>query len=137
MPSDHRYLNKAQQHPGELQEFIAFIAKIYPSSFLEIGSKFGGVLWAVSNVMQKKSRIVSVDLPNGLWGRSDSEPSLKICVQKLKARGFDTHLFVGDSTDPQIIEKVKALGPFDCLFIDANHTESFVRKDFEIGRAHV
>jgi|SRR5215475_416741 len=128
--SPNRYLNKAQQNLAELAEFVGFVREAKIGSYLEIGSKFGGSLWAVSEVLPQGARIVSVDLPNGNWGRSDSEESLRTCFEELKKRGFDAHLLMGDSTSARIIEKVKQLAPFDCVFIDANHTEPYVRRDF-------
>ena len=130
MATAHSYLNKAQQNLAELAEFVKFVRSIDARSYLEIGSKFGGSLWAICDAMPKGSRVVSVDLPNGQWGRTDSELSLRMCIDKLKARGFDAHLFMGDSTDPKIVDAVHALAPFDCLLIDANHTERYVRNDF-------
>ena len=130
MATAHSYLSKAQQNLAELAEFVRFVRSIECRSYLEIGSKFGGSLWAVSEAMPKSSRLVAVDLPNGQWGRTDSELSLRMCIDKLKARGFDTHLFMGDSTDPGIVDAVRTLAPFDCLLIDANHTLPYVKKDF-------
>jgi len=130
MATASSYLVKAQQFPAELSEFVEFIRDSKIGSYLEIGSKFGGALWAVSNVLPKGARIVSVDLPNGHWGRSDSELSLRNCIDHLKKRGFDAHLFIGDSTAQHVIDAVTKLAPFDCVFIDANHTEPYVRKDF-------
>jgi len=130
MATAHSYLQKHQQHVAELAKFVDFVRNSKIESYLEIGSKFGGALWAVSNVLPKGARIVSVDLPNGHWGRSDSELSLRNCIDQLKRRGFDAHLFLGDSTAQPIIEAVQKLAPFDCVFIDANHTELYVRKDF-------
>src|SRR5215467_5708600 len=117
------YTTKPQQHLQELKEFVALLKKQEIKSFLEIGSKFGGVLWAVvQGAMPLKSKVVSVDWANQAWGRSDSEDSLKKCFVHLKQLGYDAHLLDGDSTSPTIIEKVYALGPFDACFIDANHT---------------
>lgn len=124
------YLNKPQQHLVELQEFLAFLKSKELSSYLEVGCKFGGVVWPVARQMPKGSRIVAVDLPNGPWGRSESQLSLEACVAHLKRDGYDAHLFIGDSTDNSIVQKVRDLGPFDAVFIDANHTEPYVRKDF-------
>ena len=73
---------------------------------------------------------MSVDLPHGEWGRSDSEGPLRQCIKELRGLGFEAHLFIGDSTSQPIIESVKAHAPFDCVFIDANHTENNVRTDF-------
>jgi predicted O-methyltransferase YrrM len=121
---------KYQQYEDELREFVAFLKNKGIKSFLEIGSKFGGVLWAVSRIMPKGSRIVSVDLPHSQWGRADSKPHLKDCIRRLKEAGYDAHVFIADSTAPETVEKVQALAPFDAIFIDANHTEPYVRKDF-------
>ena len=126
------YLTKIQQHPQELVEFIAFLKSKQLRSYLEVGSKFGGCLWAVAQqALLPKSTIVSVDLPNSHWGRSESASSLKDCIAHLRRQSHDAHLFVGDSTNPAIVEKVKELSPFDAIFIDANHTESYVRTDFK------
>lgn len=130
MATPSSYLNKAQQNLAELSEFVDFVRKSRIGSYLEIGSKFGGSLWAVCSVLPKGARVVSVDMPNGQWGRSDSELSLVNCIDQLKRRGFDAHLFLGDSTASHVVDAVQKLAPFDCLLIDANHTEPFVRKDF-------
>ena len=124
------YVKKIQQHPAELLEFIKFIRDRDIRSYLEIGCKYGGSLWTVAHAMSTKGRVVAVDLPHGHWGRSDSEVPLRECVNELQRKGYDAHLFIGDSTDVNIIAKVQALAPFDCVFIDANHTEIYVRSDF-------
>jgi cephalosporin hydroxylase len=124
------YIKKIQQHPQELLEFTKFIRDADIRSYLEIGCKFGGSLWSVAQAMREKGRIVAVDLPHGHWGRSDSEAPLRECVKHLQRDGFDAYLFIGDSTDKRIVESVRSLAPFDCVFIDANHTEQYVRTDF-------
>lgn len=124
------YVKKVQQHPQELIDFIQFIRDKNVKSYCEIGCKYGGSLWSVAHAMPPKSRVVAVDLPFGHWGRSDSEAPLRECVKHLQREGFDAHLIIGDSTTPQVIEAVRALAPFDCIFIDANHTEHYVRTDF-------
>ncbi len=124
------YLNKPQQHLAEIAAFVAFLKEQKIKSFLEVGSKFGGALWLITRIMPRGSRVVSVDMPNSHWGRSDTEQSLQACFAHLKREGFDAHLFLGDSTSSEIVSKVDKLAPFDAVFIDANHTEPFVRKDF-------
>jgi hypothetical protein len=125
------YANKVQQHPRELDEFVQFVRAERITSYCEIGCKFGGLTWQVAQALTPRARIVAVDMPNQAWGRSDSDESLRNCVKALRALEFDAHLFIGDSTSPAIVDHVKALAPFDLLFIDANHTESYVRKDFQ------
>jgi predicted O-methyltransferase YrrM len=125
------YASKVQQNPQELQEFIEFVTAEKIKSYCEIGCKFGGLLWQVAQVLQPNARIVAVDMPNQAWGRSDSLESLQHCVDKLRVLGHDAWLFVGDSTSAGVVDRVKKLAPFDLLFIDANHTEPYVRKDFQ------
>jgi|SRR5215813_13296954 len=121
---------EAMQHPAECEAFLKLIARDPPTSYLEIGAKFGGMVWQVASVMKPGSRIVAVDLPEGTIRWSESEPSLRSCMERLRDLGHDAHILWGDSTDASIIERARALGPFDLVFVDANHTERYVRKDW-------
>ena len=40
-------------------------------------------------------------------------------------------LICGDSTSERVQKKANMLGPYDLIFIDANHAYEFVKKDFE------
>jgi Methyltransferase domain len=119
------------QDLNEFEQFLKFIRKHNIKRYLEIGSKNGGSLWRIGKTLPKGSRIVSVDLPHGDTSFKESKPHLEACVSQLKSIGYDAHLFLGDSTDPDIVERVRALSPFDLIFIDGNHTEPFVRKDWQ------
>jgi predicted O-methyltransferase YrrM len=99
-------------------------------SYLEIGSKFGGSLLHVGQRLPVGSSIVSVDLPRGTKAWAQSEAELKAAIAKLRLQGHDTHLIWGDSTASAVIDQVRALGPFDAIFIDANHTRPFVEQDW-------
>jgi methyltransferase family protein len=129
-PQSYTNIGKAQQHADELQAFLQFVRANNVKSYCEIGCKFGGLLWQVAQVLPKKARVVAVDMPNQAWGRTGSQESLQNCIEALRKLDYDAHLFLGDSTSDGIVERVKALSPFDLLFIDANHTEKYVRKDF-------
>ena len=118
------------QNERELRDFIALLTVEQVKSYLEIGGKFGGSLWKIGCSLPSGSRIVSVDLPHGKKRYVEELPHLINCVTALKQKGYDAHLIVGDSTAPEVITKVRILGPFDACFIDANHTEPFVRKDW-------
>jgi len=105
-------------HPEELEKLLSWCEGA--NSILEIGSRYGFVLMDLARRSNAK-RVVSVDLPNvGDWG-NDSEETLKNNIQALKEEGRDAHLFLGDSKDPDIIQKVKSLGPYDFIFIDGDH----------------
>ena len=129
-PQSFLNIGKAQQHPQELDEFLQFVRDEKIESYCEIGCKFGGLLWQVAQCLPAKARVVAVDMPNSHWGRTGSLESLQNCVRTLRNRGHDAHLILGDSTAAPIIEQVKKLSPWDLIFIDANHTEPYVRKDF-------
>lgn len=118
------------QDKSELKEFIDLLRKENVGSYLEIGSKFGGSFWPICNALPKGARCVSVDLPHGDKSFKENETHLRECVKELSKRGYDAHLIIGDSTDSAIIERVRALGPFDCVFIDANHTIKYVEADY-------
>lgn len=118
----------------QVEEEIDGLADIIRSegcrSLLEIGSKFGGSLDRLARAMPVGSTVVSVDLPGGtrLW--EQSRKSLMQTVDGLIKDGYNARIIWGDSTDPNVIERVKALGPFDAVFIDANHTMPFLEKDW-------
>ncbi len=80
----------------------------------------------MANSLPIGSKIVSVDMPVG-----DSDKQLKKCIDELKHVGYDAHLILGSSTDEDVKFAVNSFAPFDLCFIDANHTEPFVRHDWE------
>ena len=103
-------------------------------SYLEIGSWSGESIRLAATILPKKSRIVSVDKPF----KKTKETYLKQAMEDLHRSGYDTHLFLGDSTNAEIVAKVRALGPFDAVFIDGDHRLSYVKSDWlnygNIGR---
>ena len=118
------------QNKHELDRFIAFLKAEGVTRYLEIGAKFGGSLWHIGKSLPKGSKIVAVDLPHGDTSFKQSEQPLRECVSELRHRGYHVSLILGDSTDGKVINDVRALGPFDACLIDANHTEPYVRQDF-------
>lgn len=115
----------------ELDFFIEVLQREGVRRYLEIGSKHGGSLWRIARALPVGSRIVSVDLPHGDRSFKESQKPLEECVSALMQLGYDAYLLLGDSTDPDVVKDVSELGPFDCCFIDANHTEPYVRADWK------
>lgn len=129
--SGGRYLTDAAQDQREIADFAALLAAEGVKSYLEVGSKFGGSLWRAANALPAGSRIVSVDLPGGTRAWKESEASLTACHEALRALGYETHCLWGDSTDPRIIEQVRALGPFDAMLLDGDHRLPGLVKDWD------
>lgn len=115
------------QDRDEFSEFCQLLKTENVRSYLEIGSFSGGTIELVANVLPKGSRIVAVDKP---W-KSTKEAKLRAVIQRLKQAGYDTHLIIGDSTDPKTIAIAHKLGPYDAVFIDGDHRLPYVKKDWD------
>lgn len=119
------------QDEAEIAAFVELLHRERITSYLEIGSKFGGSLNRVAEILPERSKIVSVDLPNGTKAWPESKLSLESLIDSLKAHGHEAHLIWGNSADPEVIAKVKALGPFDAILIDADHRLAGVTADWK------
>jgi methyltransferase family protein len=129
-PAPTKYLTAVAQDREELDWFINLLRGENVGSYLEIGSKFGGSLWHIANSLPPGARVVSVDLPAGFGGSPDGLANLKVCIAELKRLRYDAHLILGNSTDKKIIAQVAQLGPFDAIFIDADHGLAGVTADW-------
>lgn len=133
---ENRTLMKMLLHyacPQNKEELAWMLSHIKgKNSLLEVGSNFGGTLKQMAAVLNKGARIVSVDLP------IDSTPeclhplaSLKDVCWKLGLMGAKVDLIVGNSHDAEVVDAVRALGPFDFGFIDGDHSYEGVKADWE------
>ena len=114
-------------HPEELEKLLSLSKGC--TSILEIGSRYGHTLDLMARTTPFK-KVVAVDLPGIYpWGE-DSEKELKIKIQRLREDGYDAHLFIGDSSNEDIVSSVFELGPFDMVFIDGDHHYEGVLSDW-------
>lgn len=128
------YKYRILQNGFEITEFCKLLNTEGVRSYLEIGSKFGGSFWRVGCSLPRGSRLVSVDFRDtkNEDGSLHKQPaSLAKCVSELNRHGYDAHLIVGNSRDADTIAKAAALGPYDAVFIDADHSVEGVTLDWE------
>ena len=116
------YETKVAQHPEEFAEFLAILQRNQVRSYLEIGSQYGGSLWQAASALPQKSKVVSID--------SQPTASLRDCIAELNAGGYFAHLLACDSTAPTTVRLASLMAPFDCVFIDGNHTLKYVTSDW-------
>jgi cephalosporin hydroxylase len=112
------------QRPAEFDALLALYRQRQPKRVLEIGTYYGGTLkqWIHAATPE---RVVSVDLFLPHY-----DPRAKAAGWAATA-GVDLIAIQGDSRDPAIIAQVAALGPFDWIVIDADHTYDAVAADWE------
>lgn len=107
------------QDEFELAQLLKIVRDLNPMRILEIGTWHGGTLW---EWLQIADTVVAVDnlmMARGEWERW--------------ARWADTdlHLIHGTSTDQAIVDAVASHGPYEFVFIDADHTYQSVKADWD------
>ena len=123
---------------GQVRSEILQLAKVLeasrPRRTLEIGTNYGGTLLLWCAVSDLNANIISVDLPYGPFG--GGYPRRKIPLfRRFPRAGQQLHLIRADSHSPKTRERVLRIlngEQLDFLFIDADHTYSGVRRDFEL-----
>lgn len=127
----------AVQVKGELDFLLSSIVNHGVRSYLEVGTGRGDTFHEiVCRCLPVGSRVVAVDLPQSGWGLSDSKRMLDAAIFDLKAKGYDARAIYGSSREKNVIDEVDKLGPFDCVFIDGDHTLSGVSADWNLYGQH-
>jgi cephalosporin hydroxylase len=108
---------EAYQNEWELTRMIDVVELLQPKRILEVGAMFGGTLW---HWLRIADSVVVID--DEMRGAEEWEGW---------AEGKDLVLLQGMSQDPALVEKARDLGPYDFIFIDADHRYDAVRADWE------
>ena len=124
----YKFKTVALQHDGEHAKFVELLKSEGIKSYLEIGSMYGGSFWRVRKALPVGSRMVAVDQ---FSEKKDSRVSLLACVTELNVSGYNARLIVGNCHSKEVIEQVREMGPYDCVFIDCNHSLKDVTLDWE------
>ena len=118
------------QNYKEIYQAVDFIINQNISSFLEIGTNQGGTFYAWTCASNPGVRI-SVDLPHGEFGTNNFDEKKRNSI--LSGYPGECYFISGSSQDKSNLMKVEeylAGRTLDFLFIDGDHTEEGVTKDF-------
>ncbi len=118
------------QNPAEVEVVYHMAEGIRPAAFLEIGSAHGGTLFVYAGACAPGATLIAVD---DAW-KPHQAATLEKTMARLVGDGFDAHWVRGNSHDPAIAKKVKAIlagRPVDFLHVDGNHAEASVMADWE------
>ena len=121
----------ASQNEWELRAFIEFLNERKCRRYLEIGAREGDTFHEVMLSLPPLSSGVACDLPGGPWGKSTTRRKLQMAIESVRLHSRSAYLLIGDSRSPQMIEDVKACGPYDAILIDGDHSYESVKADWD------
>jgi hypothetical protein len=123
--------NRGGQQQFEIDSLAYLFAERGVRSYLEVGARYGDSFYDVMRRLPVGSKGVCVDFPGNVWGTAGSSEALEAACEKLRKKGYNITIILGDSTDPRVVKEVERLGPFDAALLDGDHRYNGIKKDFE------
>ena len=127
---------KPNQDRWELTQLAEAVSALQPYTIVEIGTRDGGTLWVWSRCSPGLAHLVSVDLPGGIHGGGYPDQREKLYrLFAEKRAGLSLDLLRCDSQTEATRDAVRASlngAPVDFLFIDGDHREAGVRRDYAL-----
>jgi hypothetical protein len=121
---------RRQHRQIELAGLIRLLRAEGVEHYLEIGARTGDSFEAIMRRLPIGSRGLAVDWPDGPWGM-DSRLILRDTVGRLTRDGYRCDVVFGPSQSARVIGEVTRQGPYDAVFIDADHRYDAVLADWE------
>jgi predicted O-methyltransferase YrrM len=131
-------LTRAAQHRGALQKtrefagLIAFLRRRTLGVVVEIGTFDGGTLWTWCQIAEPNALLVSIDLPREMGGRASGDSD---SLRSFARDGQRIELVRDDSHADRTLARVRDIldgREIDLLFIDGDHTDDGVRRDYQM-----
>lgn len=121
------------QREWEFRSLMDCLAALQPRNLVEVGTREGGSLFMLAQILPPGATVISVDLPGRAWGYHGSEMKKRQVAERLRRDGFTVHLVERDSAEPETAAEVKRLldgEEIETLFLDGNHSFTGVLSDF-------
>jgi hypothetical protein len=129
---DNMIAQQLLQFPDEAAAMVDLMLAENVRSYLEVGLRTAATFYYVGERLPPGSRLVGIDWLDGP-GRhlnQSEHTSVLTVADELKRSGRDVHLILGDSRSAKVVAAAEKLGPYDFIFIDANHSYTNVSADW-------